>query len=160
MSQLKVSMRRVLPGLAVVLAIVCSGCGSRTKVKNVCFPPGSDYESSLYNANVTMRDIGLDRTEVIVSVYEQRRQPSLKRGYKCIVHDTEVMRCETKWNTLEDLEILLKVGQCNSCGYQDLAPDPKPSRVLELHFMYDEHRDTFTEAPNSDFDPPNGASKK
>ena len=146
-------MHCIFPGFCALLVTVCGGCGSRTQVRNVCFPPGSDYENSLYNTNVSMRDIGLDRTEVIVSIYEQCRKPYLKREYQCIVRGTEDLHCAIKWDTLEDLEILLKVGQCISCGSNDLAPEPEPARGLELHFMYDEELGTFTEAPNSDYVP-------
>ena len=136
-----------------LLMIVCEGCGSKTHVRNVNFPPGSDYDTSLYNVNVNMREIGLDRTEIIVSIYEQRRKPYLKREYEYTVDDAEVLRCSINWDTLEDLQILFEVNECISCGSDELAPDTEPFHVLELHFMYDDEVGTFTETPDSDFVP-------
>lgn len=140
----------VLLGLFALLVLACGGCGSRTRVRNVYFPPGSDYDNSLYNANVNMRKIGLDRTEIIVSIYEQGRKPYLKREYEYKVHNAEALRCDINWDTLEDLQILFEVNECINCGSDELSSDTGPFHVLELHFMYDDEAGTFTEAPNSD----------
>jgi len=136
--------------LLILLMIACGGCGSKTRARNACFPPGSDYANSLYNVNVNMRQIGLDRTEVIVSIYEQGRKPYLKREYEYRVHNTEALRCNINWDTLEDLHILFEVDEYIGCETHERSSVSPPFHVLELHFMYDEEAGTFTEAPNSD----------
>ncbi len=137
----------------VILMTMVGGCGPKSHVQTVYFPPGSHHTTALYNVNVGFREIGLDRTEVLVSIFEQGRKPYLKREYECRVTGSEMLRSTINWDALDDLRIVLYTYECTSCEGKTLAPDAEPINILKLHFTYDEASGTFTEAPDSEVVP-------
>lgn len=146
----KLNNLRAVSGLAllVLLTCVCAGCGSRMREENLNFPPNSAYKDSQFNVNVAMRPIGLDQTQITVSIYGERRKPYFKRAYDYKVYAKESLHCEIQWDTLDDLQLLFEVRERMPGSLFPVA-NPGALRKMELHFAYDRAADTFREVPHS-----------